>query len=305
VSKISVIVPCYNEEETIEAFYEAITGLWNELTAYELEVIFIDDGSKDRTYEMIRSIVNKDERFRFSSFSRNFGKESAIFCGLKQATGDAVVVIDADLQHPVATIPDMIKKWEEGYDIVEGIKSTRGKESKSHSFCAGLFYKIMSKMIGFDMDNTSDYKMMDRKVVDTLNSLNEKNTFFRALSFWVGYKSTSVEYEVQDRVAGTTKWNGRSLIKYAIYNITSFTYAPLHFITWAGVAVLIVGLILGIDAVVSYFKGLAVGGYPSLLIIVILSTGAIMLSLGIIALYISRIYEEIKNRPRYIVKDEK
>ena len=305
MKKISVVVPCYNEEESIMAFYNALTELWKKIKEYELEMVFVDDGSKDDTHKLAKELAAKDSRVSFSSFSRNFGKEAAIFCGLKQASGDAVVVMDADLQHPVEAIIDMLAKWEEGYDVIEGMKKSRGKESKTHGLFAGMFYKLISKMVGFDMNNSSDYKLLDRKVVDTLNGLDERMTFFRALTFWVGFSSTYVEYEVQDRVAGNTKWSSRSLIKYAIHNLTSFTYAPLYFITVVGVIVVAIGVILGIDAIVSYCLGRAVDGYPSLIILILFSTGAIMLSLGIIALYISRMYEEIKNRPRYIVSDRK
>lgn len=308
MKKISIVVPCYNEEATIREFHTAITSLWEEPDLkdnFSTEIIFIDDGSSDKTYENILSVSESDECVRYTSFSRNFGKEAAIFCGLKQATGDAVIVMDADLQHPPSAIPKMISKWEEGYEIVEGIKLTRGKESHSHGLMAGIFYKIMSDMIGFDMSGSSDYKLMDRKVVDTLNSLSERTTFFRALTYWVGYKSTSVEYEVAERVAGSSKWSGSSLVKYALTNITSFTYSPLYLIGLVGTIIILIGIYLGIDAIITYFKGIAVGGYPSLVILITLATGAIMLSLGVIAIYIARMYNEIKNRPRYIVDKQK
>lgn len=303
MKKISVIVPCYNEEDTIEAFYEAITEFWKNMSQYELEVIFVDDGSKDKTHELAKKISKADDRIRYTSFSRNFGKEAAIFCGLKQATGHAAVVIDADLQHPVETIKDMAVKWEEGYDIVEGMKASRGKESRTHGLFAGLFYKLISAMIGFDMNNSSDYKLMDRRVVDTLNDMTEKDTFFRALSYWVGFKSTSVEYVVQDRVGGESKWSSAALVRYALKNLTSFTYMPLHLISVIGAVITLIGIGLGIDAIISYASGEAIGGYPSLVILIVLATGSIMLSLGILAVYMAKMYEELKNRPRYIVRD--
>ncbi len=303
MKKISVIVPCYNEEETIEKFYEAITDLWKDMPAYELEVVFVDDGSKDKTHELAKKLSKDDDRIRYTSFSRNFGKEAAIFCGLRQATGHAAVVIDADLQHPVETIRDMAVKWEEGYDIVEGMKASRGKESKTHGLFAGLFYKLISAMIGFDMNNSSDFKLMDRRVVDTLNDMTEKDTFFRALSYWVGFRSTSVEYVVQDRVGGESKWSSAALVRYALKNLTSFTYMPLHLISVIGSVITLIGIGLGIDAIISYASGEAIGGYPSLVILIVLATGGIMLSLGIIAVYLAKMYEELKDRPRYIVRD--
>ena len=308
MKKISVVVPCYNEEATIDKFHSTVKSLWSERglsDRYELELIFINDGSSDKTNDIICSLSEKDSSVRYTSFSRNFGKEAAIFCGLKQATGDAVVVMDSDLQHPPATMTEMIAKWEDGYEIVEGIKSSRGKESRSHGFFAGVFYKLISHMVGFDMAGSSDYKLMDRKVVDTLNTLPEKATFFRALSYWVGYKQTSVSYEVADRVAGESKWSGISLLKYAIKNLTSFTYAPLHLISIVGTVILLIGIGLGIDAIISYANGESVGGYPSLVILITLATGGIMLSLGIIAVYIAKMYSEIKGRPRYIIDKQK
>lgn len=308
MKRISVIVPCYNEESTIELFYETITAMWSNdeklNNNYELELQFIDDGSKDKTYPLIKALSQKDNRVHFSSFSRNFGKEAAMFCGLRQSTGDGVVMIDADLQHPIETIKDMINKWEEGFDVIEGIKATRGKEAKSHGLFANLFYKLISQMTGFDMKNSSDFKFLDRKVVDVLDSFTEKETFFRALTFWSGFKSTSVEYEVHERVAGSSKWSTKSLIKYAFRNLTSFTFTPLYIIAFMGIIVMLIGIVLGIDAVITYFLGKAVGGYPSLIVLIVLATGAILLSLGIIAVYIAKMFQEIKNRPRYIIQDK-
>ncbi len=308
MKKISIVVPCYNEEATIDKFYNAIKDLWadRQLSGhYDLELIFINDGSVDKTRDMIEKISESDNCVRYTSFSRNFGKEAAIFCGLKQATGDAVVVMDSDLQHPPSAIPEMISEWENGYDVIEGIKTNRGRESHSHGFFAGLFYKLISHMVGFDMDGSSDYKLMDRKVVDTLNTLPEKATFFRALSYWVGYRQTIVKYEVADRAGGESKWSGISLIRYAVSNLTSFTYAPLHLIAIVGTVIILIGIGLGVDAVISYCHGESVGGYPSLVILITLATGGIMLSLGVIAIYIAKMYSEIKGRPRYIIDKQK
>ena len=310
MKKISIIVPCFNEEATVELFYDALTKMWwdstnNLINNYEPEIIFIDDGSKDKTYKLIKALSEAHKEVHFVSFSRNFGKEAAMFCGLKQCSGDAAIVIDADLQHPVETIKDMLLKWEEGYEIIEGIKKARGKEKKTHGFFANLFYKIISKVTGFDMANSSDFKLIDRKVIDALNDFEETETFFRALTFWTGFRNTTVEYEVAERVAGVSKWSTSKLIKYAVKNLTSFTYMPLFVIAYVGILVLIIGVILGIDAIISYFLGKAVGGYPSLVILITFATGAILISLGIIAVYIAKIYQEVKNRPRYIIGDSK
>lgn len=305
---ISIVVPCYNEEATIDKYHNAVKSLWEGSRIsdrYELELIFINDGSSDNTRSMIEQLSKGDPCVHYTSFSRNFGKEAAIFCGLKQATGDAVVVMDADLQHPPAVIEKMIEKWESGKAIIEGVKSDRGRERHSHRFMSRLFYSLMCRMTGFDMADSSDFKLMDRKVVDVLNSLSEKATFFRALTYWVGFDSDKVEFEVAERSGGTGKWTGRSLFSYAISNMTSFTYAPLYIIGLTGIVILLVGLYLGVDAIITYFEGIAVSGYPSLVILITLCTGGIMLSLGVIAIYIAKMYTELKNRPRYIIEDQK
>ena len=306
MSTISIIVPCYNEEESIHFFYDAMLDLGKKLpTDVEMEYLFIDDGSRDKTYQKLTELHEKDSRVKCISFSRNFGKEAAIFSGLRASTGDCVVVMDADLQHPPETIIEMYAKWTEGYEVVEGIKTNRGRESIFHKMFANSFYNIMSKLIGVNMNNTSDFKLLDRKVVKVLSELHEKDTFFRALSYWVGFKSTTVHYEVQERVAGTTKWSFTSLIRYAVKNIIAFSYAPLKLISVLGCLILILGGFFGIDAVVSYFRGTAESGYPTLICMITVATGGIMLSLGIVGTYIAKIYEQVKDRPQYIIGDKK
>ena len=302
MSLISLIIPSYNEEENIQNTVDKLTELLSK-QSFDYELIFVNDGSKDKTYEKILEASKKDSHVKGISFSRNFGKEAAIFAGLEVAVGAACVVIDCDLQHPPKLIPEMVKKWEEGYEVVEGIKSDRGKESFIHRAFANLFYKIMSGLIKIDMRSTSDYKLLDRKVVDVLLDLPENNTFFRALSFWVGFKSTKLEYEVEERQFGTTKWSFGSLIKYAINNATSFSTAPLQIVTFVGVVSIIFSVVLGIQTLVKFFMGTAKEGFPTVILLQLLIGGFIMLSLGIIGHYIARIYEEVKGRPRYIIKE--
>ncbi|MDD2972487.1 MAG: glycosyltransferase family 2 protein [Lachnospiraceae bacterium] len=305
MSVLSIIVPCYNEEESIHFFYEAMKELEQDLPGLEMEYLFIDDGSKDKTYEKLSELHERDNRVKCISFSRNFGKEAAIFSGLRAANGDCVVVMDADLQHPPKTIVEMVAKWREGYEVVEGIKTNRGRESVFHKLFANSFYNIMSKLIGVNMNNTSDFKLLDRKVVKILSGLHEKDTFFRALSYWVGFKTTSVHYEVQERVAGTTKWSFTSLLRYAVKNIIAFSYAPLKLISVLGFLILGFGVALGVDAIVSYLRGTAQSGYPTIICMIVLATGGIMLSLGIVGTYIAKIYEQVKDRPQYIIGDRK
>jgi dolichol-phosphate mannosyltransferase len=302
MSLISLIIPSYNEEENIQNTVDKLTELLSK-QSFDYELIFVNDGSKDKTYEKILDASKKDSHVKGISFSRNFGKEAAIFAGLEVAVGAACVVIDCDLQHPPKLIPEMVKKWEEGYEVVEGVKSDRGKESFIHRAFANLFYKIMSGLIKIDMRSTSDYKLLDRKVVDVLLDLPEHNTFFRALSFWVGFKSVKLEYEVEERQFGTTKWSFGSLIKYAINNATSFSTAPLQIVTFVGVVSIILSIGLGIQTLVKFFMGTAKEGFPTVILLQLLIGGFIMLSLGIIGHYIARIYEEVKGRPRYIIKE--
>ena len=297
---LSVILPSYNEEKMIAKATERMAEILQpEKIDYEL--LFIDDGSRDSTWAQINEAAEKDSHVVGVHFSRNFGKEAAMFAGLEQAKGDCCVVIDCDLQHPPEKIVEMYRLWEQGYEVVEGIKEDRGEESGLHKFAANSFYGLISKATGMDMSSSSDFKLLDRKVVDTLNSLPERNVFFRALSFWVGYKKTSVSYCVQERTEGVSKWSTKSLIKYALTNISSFSSAPLHIVTVLGFIMLAVSVVLGIIALVQKISGVALGGFTTVILLLLFSASIIMISLGIIGYYIARIYDEIKGRPRYII----
>lgn len=297
---LSVILPSYNEEKMIAKATERMAEILQpEKIDYEL--LFIDDGSRDSTWAQINEAAEKDSHVVGVHFSRNFGKEAAMFAGLEHAKGDCCVVIDCDLQHPPEKIVEMYRLWEQGYEVVEGIKEDRGEESGLHKFAANSFYGLISKATGMDMSSSSDFKLLDRKVVDTLNSLPERNVFFRALSFWVGYKKTSVSYCVQERTEGVSKWSTKSLIKYALTNISSFSSAPLHIVTVLGFIMLAVSVVLGIIALVQKISGVALGGFTTVILLLLFSASVIMISLGIIGYYIARIYDEIKGRPRYII----
>ena len=297
---LSVILPSYNAEKMIAKATERMAEILQpEKIDYEL--LFIDDGSRDNTWAQINEAAGKDSHVVGVHFSRNFGKEAAMFAGLEQAKGDCCVVIDCDLQHPPEKIVEMYRLWEQGYEVVEGIKEDRGEESGLHKFAANSFYGLISKATGMDMSSSSDFKLLDRKVVDTLNSLPERNVFFRALSFWVGYKKTSVSYCVQERTEGVSKWSTKSLIKYALTNISSFSSAPLHIVTVLGFIMLAVAFVLGIIALVQKISGVALGGFTTVILLLLFSASVIMISLGIIGYYIARIYDEIKGRPRYII----
>lgn len=298
---LSVILPSYNEEKNIKLAYETLTSLLKENNII-YEIIFVNDGSKDNTWKEIRNI-STDEHIKGVCFSRNFGKESAIYAGLYLAKGDAAVVMDCDMQHPPDTIIKMYELWKQGYDVVEGIKLDRGSESGIHKFAANAFYKLISKATGIDMSNTSDFKLLDRKVIDALLSLPERNSFFRALSSWVGFKATSVGFEVQERANGTSKWSTKALIKYALSNISSFTSLPLYIVTFSGMVVFIFGLLLGLQTLIRYLMGNSVEGFTTVILLLLIIGSIIMLSLGIIGYYISKIYDEVKKRPKYIISD--
>lgn len=300
---LSIIIPSYNEEENIKRTASRLREILTEAEiAYEL--LFISDGSRDNTFAEIEKAAALDEHVRGYEFSRNFGKEAAIFAGLGKAKGNCAVVIDCDLQHPPEIIPEMFKLWKEGYDVVEGVKSDRGDESLLHKLFVGAFYGVMSKLMKIDMNDTSDYKLLDRRVVDVLLDLKESNTFFRALSFWVGFRSTSVRYEVQERTAGESKWSFMSLLKYAIMNTTSFTTAPLQVVTFLGLFSIALAVIMGLQTLFRYFMGSAVEGFTTVILLILMIGGFIMLSLGMIGHYLARIYEEVKGRPRYIIARE-
>lgn len=297
---LSVIIPAYNEELLIEKAYYTISEI---LTNADIdnELIFIDDGSSDKTYEKIKALSEKEANICGLHFSRNFGKEAAISAGLASSNGDCVVVIDCDLQHPPEKIVEMYRLWQEGFEIVEGIKSTRGKENKVHSFAARGFYSLISSVMGFDMSNASDFKLLDRKVVDVLNKIPEKKGFFRAISFWVGYKKTTVEFEVKERTEGTSKWSLISLVKYAVSNISAYTTAPMQIVTVLGFIMLFITVVFSVWALVDKLQGRALEGMTTVILILIFIGSIMMISLGIIGYYVARIYEEIKGRPKYIV----
>ncbi len=297
---LSVIIPAYNEEEIIPTTVSVIDKILTD-EKIDHELLFVNDGSKDNTWNEIQEQADKNPNVRGVCFSRNFGKESAIFAGIAEAKGDCCVVIDCDLQHPPEKIVEMYRLWEQGYEIVEGVKSSRGKESSLHKFAAKSFYGIMSNSVGFDMSRASDFKLLDRKAMNVLLNMREKNAFFRALSSWIGFKSIEVEYDVREREVGTSKWSTKALFKYALTNITSFTSAPMQIVTFLGIIVFIVGLGASIEAIVSFFRGTARAGFTTVIILQCFTGSFIMIGLGIIGYYISKIYEEVKGRPKYII----
>ena len=300
MSRLSVVLPAYNEEQMLAKTCRTLKKILD-LAEINYELVIVDDGSTDQTWKIIEETAEKDRNVTGVHFSRNFGKEAAIVAGLAQASGNAVAVMDCDLQHPPEVLVKMYRLWEKGYEVVEGIKKSRGTETVFHRKSAGFFYRIMSRATGFNMENASDFKLLDRKAVESVLSMPERSMFFRATSSWVGFKSTSVLFEVQEREAGESKWSTGSLIRYAFRNIVAFTTLPLQFVTIGAGGCFICSLLLLIYSLVRYFTGHAVEGYTTLLIVMLFIGSAVMMSLGIIGYYIARIYEEVKRRPRYIV----
>lgn len=297
---LSIVLPAYNEEKNIVNTAHVLAGLLEE-NVIDYELIFISDGSGDGTFSEILKAAAENSKIKGAEFSRNFGKEAGIFAGLELAGGDAVIVMDCDLQHPPQVIPKMWKLWQNGAEVVEGFKSSRGKESLGYKLSAGLFYKIMSKLIKIDMSASSDFKLLDRKVVNVLLGLPERNTFFRALSFWAGFKTESVYFDVQERQYGKSRWSLWSLLKYAVTNVTSFSTLPLQAVTVMGVVAILFSVVLAVQTLVKFLMGTAVEGFTTVILLILIIGGFIMLSLGIIGHYIARIYEEVKGRPKYII----
>jgi len=303
---VSVIIPAYNEEENIRKAAGVLSSL---LTSgkIEYELIFVDDGSTDATWREISALSVDEPCIKGIRFSRNFGKEGAIFAGLRKADGDCAVVIDCDLQHPPELIPDMVKLWKQGYEVVEAKKRSRGRENLLYKLFAKMFYSAMKAADsgkGMDLDRASDFKLLDRKVIDALSDMPERLTFFRALSSWVGFNRTHLEFDVRPREKGKSKWSFKKLFKFAISNLTSFTYIPMQLMTFMGVIFFIFALGLSVNTLLQYFSGGAVEGFTTVILLVLITGAFIMFGLGIIGYYISKIYEEIKFRPRFIITQE-
>lgn len=305
MEKISIIVPCYNEEEALPLFYKEVNKV-SETMDEEFEFIFVNDGSKDKTLEVIKNLSTLDKRCKYINFSRNFGKESAMYAGLELSTGDYVTLMDADLQDPPSLLPKMLKLIkEEGYDSVGTRRVTRKGEPPIRSFFAKMFYKIINKMSKVEMvDGARDYRLMTRQMTDAIINLKEYNRYSKGLFSFVGFNTKWLEYENVQRVAGETKWSFWKLFLYAIDGIVAFTTAPL---TIAAIMGLIFCLIAFIMIIVIIVKTIAFGdptsGWPSLACIIFLVSGVQLFALGIIGQYLSKTYLETKKRPIYIIKE--
>lgn len=304
--KISVIVSCYNEQESIPYFYEEITKISKKMKDLDFEYLFVNDGSKDNTLKIVKELAEKDDRVKYVSFSRNFGKEAAMYAGLKYADGDYITLMDADLQDPPALLPEMYRLIkEEGYDSVGTRRVTRKGEPPIRSFFARCFYKLINKMSKVEMvDGARDYRLMTRQVVDSITSLEEYNRYSKGLFSFVGYNTKWLEYENIERVAGETKWSFWKLFKYAIEGIVAFTTVPLSMASIFGILFCFLALIAIILIIIrTCCFGDPVAGWPSLVCIILMVSGVQLLCLGIMGQYLAKTYLETKKRPVYIVKE--
>lgn len=302
---ISIIVPCYNEQETVNRFYEEIKKVTDEVVDYAFEFIYVNDGSKDQTASLVKELHGKDERVCLVDFSRNFGKEAAMLAGMEQAQGDAVVIMDVDLQDPPELLPKMIKLYEDGYENIYTRRRNRDGEPPIRSFFANLFYKLINRMSDVEIiDGARDYRLLSRRAVDELIKLKEANRFSKGLFQWVGYDSICLEFDHVERVAGETKWNFMKLVDYAIEGITAFSNAPLRFATYTGISIAGLSFLYLIYIFMkTMINGSTTAGWPSLVCIILFLGGIQLIFLGVIGEYIGRIYNEVKERPIYIVKE--
>ncbi len=305
---LSVIVPCYNEEENVNCFYEELmkNSAFYEEKKLDLEVIYVDDGSKDGTVAEIRKLAEQDKCIKMISFSRNFGKEAAIYAGFKKAKGDYVVMMDADLQDPPALLPEMFSYIEQGYDSVATRRVSRKGEPAIRSFFARMFYKLMKKISKADIvDGARDYRLMTRQVVDAILSMGEYNRFSKGIFGWVGYETKWIEYENIERAHGETKWSFWKLFIYSIEGITAFSTVPLAIASVMGVFFCAAAFLMILFILVrSLVWTDPVGGWPSLVCIICMVSGVQLLCIGIIGQYLSKTYLEVKHRPIYLVKEE-
>ena len=305
MKKISVIIPMYYEEEVAEECYKRMTFVLQNIENYDYEIICINDGSRDKTLSILENLAIRDKRLKVLSFSRNFGHQCAVTAGLKFVTGDVIVIIDADLQDPPELIPEMLKLWEAGNDVIYGKRKTRDGESAFKLFTAKMFYKTLNALSDVEIPkDTGDFRLVDRKVVDTINSLPEHNKFLRGLFSWVGYKQIPFEYERKERFAGKTKYPLKKMLKLASDGIISFSTKPLKIVGGLGIISIVISFILLIYALISYIFKLnnLSAGWTSLMLGITFFAGVQLLSLWIMSEYIARIYDESKNRPQYIIE---
>jgi polyisoprenyl-phosphate glycosyltransferase len=300
---LSVVMPVFSEGSQLSSFLTAVRSSLSQCNL-PYEVVLVDDGSPDDTWRIITIEAKSSQEIRALRLSRNFGKESALCAGLEHARGDAVIVMDADGQHPPSLIPGMVRMWQSsGADIVEAVKLRRGRESLSSRVGAQLFYFILNKLSGFHFKGASDFKLMNRKAVDGWLKMHERNVFFRGMTVWMGFTTVQIPFEVVPRSAGQSTWSVLKRLKLALIGITAFSSFPLHLVTFAGLIFLGLSVLLGAETLYLKLTGRAVSGFATVILLELIIGSFLMISLGIIGEYLARIYEEVKGRPRYIVAE--
>lgn len=303
--KISLVVPMYYEEKVVQECYKRLTEVLSKIERYDYEIIFINDGSKDKTLELLEEIAKKDFNVKILSFARNFGHQAAVTAGLKYVSGDAIVIIDADLQDPPEIIPDMLKYWEQGNQVIYGKRKSRKGESAFKVLTAKMFYKTLNTLSDVKIPkDTGDFRLVDREVVDVINQLPEHNKFLRGLFSWVGFKQIAYEYERKERFAGKTKYPLKKMLKLASDGIISFSTKPLKILGGLGLISIFISFAIMLYAIISYIFKLneLSAGWTSLMITITFFAGVQLLSIWIISEYIARIYDESKQRPQYIIE---
>ncbi|WP_300282843.1 glycosyltransferase family 2 protein, partial [Peptacetobacter sp.] len=298
MKKIDIVIPCYNESEVLDIFYNAMNEILINMN-YEFKFIFIDDGSKDTTLNILKNLTKKDRRVKYISFSRNFGKESAMYAGLKNSTGDMVLIIDSDMQNPPSLIPKMIQALEEGYDCCAGYRADRKGDGKIRNIFTNSFYKITNKISEVNMPNgAGDFRLMSRKMVDAILNLSEVQRFSKGIFSWVGFKTKWISFENVKRAGGQSKWNFFKLFSYAIDGITAFSTFPLKIASFLGTTISLISFIYLIYIILkTIIFGKDIPGYASIIALILFIGGIIILALGILGEYIGKIYLEVKNRP--------
>jgi glycosyltransferase involved in cell wall biosynthesis len=301
--RLSIIIPAFNEERGIAA---ALRTIRSELLKTNLgfQLIVVDDGSTDATWEVLHALQREIPELHALRLSRNFGKEGALAAGLDVADGDGTLLMDADLQHPPALIPEMVRLWQaEGWDVVEAVKTHRGRESWLHRVTARSFYKAAGWLTGYDLQDASDFKLLDRRVVEAWRRFGERTTFFRGLVAWLGFQRTHVYFDVPPRDGGGSRWSMTGLTGLAVQAVTSFSAIPLQLVTVLGVVTLLIAAGMGLQALRLWYQGLALPGFTTVVLLQLILSGFLMISLGIIGTYVARIYEEVKARPRYVIRE--
>jgi len=305
MKKVSIIIPAYNEEESLPHLYERLNKLMNDLQQYEFEILFVNDGSKDKTIELIKEYREKDNRYCYVDFSRNFGKEIAMIAGLDYAKGDCVIFIDADLQDPPELIPELLHYWEEGYDDVYARRRSRDGESFLKKFTSKMYYKVLQKMTKVEIQkDTGDFRLLDRRCVNAIKKLRESQRNTKSIFSWIGYKKKEVLYDRDARVAGKTKWNYMKLIDLAIDGITSFTTSPLRLATWVAIPTFVLFVIYFIYVIIKWcITGVFIEAFQAIILLILFFSAIQILLFGIVGEYLGRIFNETKNRPLYLVNE--